>query len=75
MQFTRSEASFNPEDPRALVTEHALARRWNKSIRTLQRWRSERYGPPYIRIGGTIHYRVGDVLDFENHQRSQGEDS
>jgi len=57
-----------------LMRERALAQRWNKSLRTLQRWRSEGYGPPYIRIGGTVHYRVGDVLAFEDRQRHGGED-
>jgi hypothetical protein len=28
-------------------TETELARRWNVSIKTLQRWRSEERGPPF----------------------------
>lgn len=55
-----------------LAPERALAQRWNKSLRTLQRWRSEGYGPPFIRIGGTVHYRLGDVLAFEDRQRQGG---
>ena len=62
-------------DPRSLAPERALAQRWHKSLRTLQRWRSEGYGPPYIRIGGTVQYRVGDVLAFEDRQRHGGEES
>jgi hypothetical protein len=31
-------------------TETELARRWNVSIKTLQRWRSEERGPPYIKL-------------------------
>lgn len=65
---------WTASEPRSLASEHALAERWNKSLRTLQRWRSEGYGPPYIRIGGTIHYRVGDVLDFEDRHRCNGEE-
>lgn len=65
---------WSADDPRLLASERALAHRWNKSLRTLQRWRSEGYGPPYIRIGGTVHYRVGDVLDFEDRQRHGGEE-
>lgn len=65
---------WSANEPSALAPERALAQRWNKSLRTLQRWRSERYGPPYIRIGGTVHYRVGDVLAFEDRQRHGGED-
>lgn len=64
----------NWRSDRTLMRERELARRWNKSVRTLQRWRSEGYGPPYIRIGGTVHYRVQDVLAFEDRQRHCGEE-
>jgi hypothetical protein len=47
------------------MTEPELADRWQKSVRTLQRWRRDGYGPAYLRIGGTIHYRVQDILAFE----------
>ena len=53
----------------ALWTEGDLATHWKKSIRTLQRWRSEEYGPAFIRIGGSVRYRVEDVLAFEERQR------
>jgi hypothetical protein len=56
------------------MQERRVARRWNKSIRTLQRWRSEGYGPPFLRIGGTIHYRVSDILAFEARQRRGGKE-
>ena len=55
------------------VPEQVVATRWNKSIRTLQRWRAESYGPPYLKIGGTIHYRMRDVLAFEATQRCGGD--
>jgi hypothetical protein len=35
------------------------------SPRTLERWRSERTGPPYLKIRGRILYRVEDVQQFE----------
>lgn len=60
-------------DPFDLVLEIELARRWRKSVRTLQRWRAEGYGPPHILIGGTIHYRVGDILAFEARQTRGGQ--
>ena len=55
--------------PTAPMSEKELAKRWQKSERTLQRWRSQGYGPPYLCIGGTIHYRVRDILDFEDSVR------
>lgn len=47
------------------MSEQDVADRWQKSVRTLQRWRRDGYGPAYLRIGGTIHYRLLDVLAFE----------
>jgi hypothetical protein len=62
-----------PTDPLALVSQRDLAMRWQKSVRTLQRWRNDRYGPASLQIGGTIMYRVADVLAFEQRQRHGGE--
>jgi hypothetical protein len=42
-----------------------LARRWNVSPRTLERWRWLRKGPPYLKIGGRVAYRLCDVEAFE----------
>lgn len=56
-------------DSSALAAEAEVARRWGRSVRTLQRWRAEGYGPAYIRIGGCIFYRVDDVLAFEGRMR------
>jgi hypothetical protein len=58
--------------PHDLMTDRELAARWHKSIRTLQRWRSEGYGPRYLSIGGTIRYRFTDVLEFEERQSRGG---
>jgi hypothetical protein len=45
-----------------------LARRWSLSPRTLERWRWLRQGPPYLRIGGRVVYRLTDVEAFETAQ-------
>lgn len=62
-----------PDDPLMLVAESALARKYGKSPRTLQRWRRHGYGPPHLRIGGAVFYRVGDIREFEERQRRGGE--
>ncbi len=46
-----------------------LARRWNISPRTLERWRWLKQGPDYLKIGGRIAYRIVDVEAFEEAQR------
>lgn len=54
------------------LTESDLALRWHKSIRTLKRWRAEGYGPAYLRIGGTVLYRLADIRAFEDRVRRNG---
>ena len=45
-----------------------LARRWNVSPRTLERWRWLKQGPDYLKIGGRIVYRLEDIEAFEAAQ-------
>jgi len=42
-----------------------LARRWNVSPRTLERWRWLKQGPQYLRVGGRVLYRLEDIEAFE----------
>jgi hypothetical protein len=56
-----------------LFSEPELATRYGKTIRTLQRWRTEGYGPTYLRIGGSILYRLEDIEVFEISMRQTGE--
>lgn len=55
--------------PPALMRQRELAARWRKSPRTLQRWRAEGYGPEWLQIGGSVLYRLPDVLAFEARMR------
>jgi hypothetical protein len=48
-----------------VLTEAELAHRWHRSRRTMQRWRRLGYAPPFMRIGGSVFYRMKDVLAFE----------
>jgi hypothetical protein len=52
-----------------MITKHLnqidLARRWNISHRTLERWRWRREGPRYLKLGGRIVYRLEDILAYE----------
>jgi hypothetical protein len=42
-----------------------LARRWRLSPRTLERWRWEKKGPCYLKVGGRVVYRLEDIEAFE----------
>ncbi|WP_347312027.1 hypothetical protein [Defluviimonas sp. SAOS-178_SWC] len=59
----------------SLIGQGDLAKRWNRSVRTLQRWRVSGYGPAHLVIGAGIHYRVNDVLAFESRMRRGGDDA
>lgn len=45
-----------------------LARRWQMSPRSLEKWRTLGLGPAYLKIGGRVRYRLEDVLAYESAQ-------
>ena len=51
------------------MTQRDLETRWQISGRTLERWRTEEYGPAWYVFGGSIRYRRADVEEFELRQR------
>ena len=42
-----------------------LAKRWNLSHRTLERWRCTGEGPQFLKLGGRVVYRSTDVEAIE----------
>jgi len=46
-----------------------LAQRWRISPRTLERWRWQKVGPSYLKVGGRVVYRLEDVLAYEAANR------
>ena len=42
-----------------------LAERWRMSEATLERWRSDRIGPVFLKIQGRVLYRLIDIEAFE----------
>lgn len=57
---------------RQFLTQIELAVRWNMSPRTLERWRWDNGGPPHIKIGGLIRYRLTDLEKFEARLAGEG---
>lgn len=49
--------------------QYELAKRWNISQRTLERWRWKRKGPPYLKIGGRVVYELDAVESYERAHR------
>jgi predicted site-specific integrase-resolvase len=47
------------------LNQMELARRWNISPRTLERWRWLGQGPVYLKLGGRVSYRLDDIEEYE----------
>ena len=47
------------------ISQNELAKRWQVSEATLERWRSQRKGPQFLRLGGQVRYRLVDVESYE----------
>lgn len=56
------------EHPRPHLTQNELAERWQISARTLEKWRQQRGGPRYLRVGGRVRYPVKEIEAFEADQ-------
>ncbi len=50
---------------RRCISQNELAKRWQVSEATLVRWRSQRKGPQFLRLGGQMRYRLVDVESYE----------
>lgn len=48
-----------------IISEELLAERWFCSVSRIQRWRSQKIGPPYLKMMGRILCRVGDIEAYE----------
>lgn len=49
-----------------LLTEHDLARRQNRSVKTIRNQRVLGGGVPFIKIGRLVRYRLQDVVASED---------
>ena len=48
-------------DPAPFLNQSELARRWSVSLRTLENWRYRRIGPPFVKIGARVRYRLAQI--------------
>lgn len=55
-----------------LLDQISLSRRWKLSPRTLERWRWLELGPPFLKVGGRVLYRLDDIEAFEASCRRNG---
>jgi hypothetical protein len=52
-------------DVRHHLHQTELATRWRVSPRTLEGWRYQKKGPPFVTLGGHVRYRLEDVEAYE----------
>jgi hypothetical protein len=57
--------------PSNLLSEQDLADRWQITVKTLRNWRSNKKGPPFIRIASRVWYSLADVYTYEQQQKQQ----
>jgi hypothetical protein len=69
------DIAINESTANSFVSEARLARHWDISGRTLQRWRSLGHGPRFRIIGGSVRYRIRDILEYEaqGQKRAEGD--
>lgn len=56
-------------DPEQLIPEETVADLLCQSVRTLQKWRVTGAGPSFYKIGRSVRYRRGEVVDWVNERR------
>jgi len=54
------------------LSEKALAKKWGIDFRTLQKWRCQGIGPPYIKIGIAVRYSPASIRKFEKERMHSG---
>lgn len=52
------------------LSEVDLTVRWGMSPKTLQRWRTTKQGPEYLKLGKKVQYPLAAIEQFENLART-----
>lgn len=52
------------------LNQRALAKRWDVSEATLERWRTEGIGPMFLKLQGRVLYRLIDIQAYEESRLS-----
>lgn len=60
-------------EEKIFLDQNELAKRWIRSVRTIENWRSKGTGPSYIKIGGKVLYRLSDIEEIEKNSTVETE--
>lgn len=58
-------------DSSAYLTTKELSKRWKLNPNTIEHWRTQGFGPEFIRIGRKILYSLESIIAFENGRKAQ----
>ena len=50
---------------RLALDEHELSQRWGLSVKTLRRWRQEKLGPIFCKMGSRVTYLIAEIEAYE----------
>ena len=48
------------------LSDPELSARWGLKAGTLSNWRCQGRGPTFIKIGGSVRYKIADILAYED---------
>lgn len=51
--------------PRIAIDENELSQRWGLSVKTLRRWRQEKLGPVFCKMGARVTYLICEIEAYE----------
>jgi hypothetical protein len=54
-----------PAVQRIAIDENELAQRWGLSVKTLRRWRQEKLGPIFCKMGARVTYLISEIEAYE----------
>jgi hypothetical protein len=69
MRFSKHE---NILTKRFRLSEKELANYWGVTRNTLQKWRSNKCGPAYIKIGAKVIYTREAIIEYEQGRMFRG---
>lgn len=62
---------MNDTNTNVYLTTKELSKRWKINPNTIEHWRTQGFGPEFIRIGRKILYSLESVTTFENKRKAQ----
>lgn len=60
------------EHPEPLMTEQEVAQLLKRSVKTLRNDRSAGRGPKWLKVGGSVRYRLADVIEWLHDKTGGG---